>query len=331
MGNLFGGSTKNTQTATTSSGPSKFQQPYLQGAFDAAQTTFKNQQGTPFYQGDLYAGMSGDAKASLDKLKEFASGTGLNTANQLSSIGSDLTGYAGKAGTAVDDLVAAGSADNTAAITSAAGKYAANPYVDAMIDANSRDVVRNLNEGTLPAINRAASGTGNINSSRTGVAEGIARRGAEDRVADISSTIRGQAYDRGLTLASADQDRRLGALSTAANAYGSLAQTGIGALTAGANAGYGAFDRINDANAIEQQDRQGQLDADFKSWVGNDTRASDLLQRYFQIVGGNQWGSEGTSTGTTETSQKQGLLSGIIGTAATGLGIAGGLGFKPFK
>jgi hypothetical protein len=331
MGDLFGGSTTTKSSETTETGPSKFQLPYLQGAFNAAQGAFNSSSGTPFYKGDLYAGMTEEAKASLDALKGYASGTGLATAGQLSSIGQNLAGYAGKAGSTLDQYLAEASADPTQATIDAAGKYAANPQLDAMIDANSRDVVRNLNEQTLPTLNRAASGTGNINSSRAGVAEGIARRGAEDRVADISATLRGDAYNRGLSLAQNDRNTRLGALGTAASAYSGLAGQGIGALQAGAATGYGAYDQILGANEAEQADNQGKLDQDYAKWQGEDQRQWDLLNRYFGIVGANQWGQSGTSTGTSTQKTSQGLVGGLAGLAITGAGIAGGFGFKPFK
>lgn len=316
MGDLFGGKTTTNSTQTTDTGPSKFQLPYLQDAFDKAKGIFGNQSGTPFYQGDLYAGMSDEARASLDALKGYASGTGLQTANQLSSIGSNLAGYAGKAGTTLDDYLKLANEDGTQSTMDAASKYAANPFVDGMIDANSRDIVRNLNEQTLPSLNRQASATGNINSSRAGVAEGVARRGAEDRIGDISATIRGQAYDKGLSMAQAERSQRLGALGTAANAYSGLAGQGIGALQAGAQTGYGAYNQIAQANAMEQADRQGKTEADFKKWQGNDQRQWDLLNRYYGIVGGNQWGQSGTTTGTQTTKQNNGLLTNLLGAAS---------------
>ncbi|MBB3693013.1 hypothetical protein [Sphingomonas sp. BK580] len=331
MGDLFGGSTKQTSTSTTDSGPSKFQQPYLQGAFDAAQKDFTSKQGTPYYQGATYAGMTDSAKATLDKLKAYAGSTGLNSANTLSSIGTDLAGYAGKAGSTIDSYLAAASEDPTASITASARAYAADPSIQGVIDASTRDVARTLNEDTLPTLNRNASGTGNINSSRAGIAEGIARRGAEDRVGDISATIRSDAYNRGLSLASQERSNKLNAMGSAASAYQGIAGTGISALGAGTAAGYGAFGAIAGADQSLQADQQGQLDADFDKWRGEDTRAADLLSRYYGIIGNNAWGSSGTSTGTQETKQSQGFLGGLAGLASTGLGIAGGLGWKPFK
>jgi hypothetical protein len=331
MGDLFGGKTTSTSTQATDTGPSKFQQPYLDTAFKAAQGIYNNKASTPFYQGDTYAGMTDSAKATLEGLKGYAGSAGISGANQLSQMGSSLIGNADKAASSLDQFSQLAGTDATAANIKAAGAYADNPYLDSQIDANSRDVVRNLNEQTLPGIDRQASATGGINSSRAGVAAGIATRGAQDRVADISATMRGQAYSQGLGLAQNDRAQTLGALSTAANGYGALAGQGASALAAGTSAGYGAYGAMAGADSSLQGDRQGQLDADYAKWQGEDNRDIDLLSKYYGIVGNNSWGSSGTSTGTQTQKQSQGLLTGLAGIASTGLGIAGGLGWKPFK
>lgn len=326
MGGLFSGSTKTTTNQTSDSGPSKFQAPYLTDAFNSAQSIYNSQKDTPYYQGETYASMSPEALAALGAMKDYASGTGLSTANTLSSIGNNLSGYAGKAGTTLDDYLALARGDATQANIDAAGKYAANPYLDSQIDAANRDVARSLNEQTLPTIDRTASGTGNINSSRAGVAQGIAQRGAADRMADTAATIRGNAYSQGLSLAQQDRAQQLSALGNASAAYSGLAGQGISALNAGTQAGYGAYNQIAAANQADQADRQGQDTAAFNKWQGQDQRQSDLLSRYYQIIGANPWGSSETSSGTSKTTSSPGLASLAMG----GLSLAGGLGWSPF-
>lgn len=325
MGGLFSGSQKTKSESTTDTGPSKFQQPYLTTAFDGAQSSYNSSSGSPFYQGALYAGMTDQAKSDLGATRDYATNTGLGTANQLSGLGSSLLGNLGKAGTALDDFQTLANGDATQANITAAGKYADNPYLDAQIDAVNRDVGRTLNEQTLPGIDRQASGTGNINSSRAGVAAGIAQRGAADRMADNSATLRSQAYQSGLTLAQQDRSNQLSSLGSIANGYMGLGSQGLSAIGQGAQIGTNALNTINSANALEQADRQGQADADYATWQGNDTRESDLLSRYYNIIGSNQWGSYGTQTGTSKTTSSPGL-GGLL---AGGLSLAGGLGWSP--
>lgn len=310
---LFGGSTTTTTNEKFDSGPSSFQKPYLNQAFGSAQDIYNRQGKTPFYQGELYAGMSPEARAALDSMRGFATGTGLNSASQVSQIGQNLAGYSNRAGGMIDDYV---SMSTPEALTATANKFANDPFLQQRIDAAAGDVTRNLSENVLPSIDRAASAGGNINSSRAGIASGIAQRGAQTDIANIGARMRSEAFDRGLGLAQGAAESRL----SASRAFGDLGAQGISALGRGAELGYGAFDRINQAGAIEQADRQGRLDADYRRWEGEDSREWDMLSRYYDIVGRNQWGQSGTSSSKSKAKQSGGVLSGLL---SAGLGIAG--------
>jgi len=317
---LFSGSTTTKTNEAFDSGPSSWQKPYLDDLFGSAQDAYTSSKGSPYYQGETYAGMSDSAKDALSKLKAYASGQGLSTASTLANLGTNMAGYADKAASTIDAYSALAGQDATQANISAASQYADNPYIQAQIDANARDVTRNLSEDILPSIDRAASASGNINSSRAGVASGIAQRGAADRIADISASIRGDAYDKGLSMAQADRAAQLSAMGNAASAYSGLAGFGVDALGRSSDAAYGAYGAITGADAAEQADRQGQLDADYAQWQGEDTRDMDLLSRYASIVAGNQWGQSGTSSGTSKTKSSSSLLSQILGAASTAAG-----------
>lgn len=323
---LFSGSSETKTNEKFDTGPSSFQKPYLTDAFGSAQDLYKSKQGTPYYQGEMYAGMSDEAKKALESLKGYATTTGLGSANQLSSIGSNLAGYGDRAASTIDSYAQMAGQDPTQANIASANAYADNPAINGMIDASSRDVTRNLNENTLPSIDRAASATGNINSSRAGIASGVAQRGAADRIGDISASIRGDAYNRGLSLAQNDRSTNLNAMGNAAGAYRDLAGFGVDALTAGTASGYDAFGQIGSANQQEQTDRQGQDTADFTRWQGNDTRAQDLLNNYYSTIGGNQWGQSGTSSGTSTSTQNNSILGTIAGLGSAAASIY--TGFK---
>jgi len=106
----------------------------------------------------------------------------------------------------------------------AATRYATdnmNPIVKAMM----RDDTRRLEEQTLPGINTAASGSGNVNSSRAGVASALAERAYGDRLADVSSNVFNNLRDASLRQGNTDFDQSLRALGSAANANSNLAQT----------------------------------------------------------------------------------------------------------
>lgn len=318
---LFSGSSTTKSTTTSDTGPSSFQAPYLTDVFNNAQSIYNSQAGTPYYQGETYAGMSDEAKQALTNLKDYASTTGMTNATNMSAIGANASQNATAAGSALGNLTSMATADPTQSNIASASAYANNPYMDSMVDAASRDVTRNLSENTLPSIDRAASATGNINSSRAGIASGIAQRGAADSIADISANLRGQAYSQGLSQASSDRNSSMSALGTAAGSYNSLANTGLSALSQGNSTALGNYDAINTANSAEQADRQGQDTANLTAWQNQDSRASDLLSRYNDIVGSSQWGSSGTSSSTSKQTSSASLLSQLMGAAS----LAGGL------
>lgn len=311
MGSLFSG--KNTTTATSTPwGP---QGSALSDVFSKAKTAFEGSEGTPFYQGDLYAGMDPQTATAIQNMLAYAQSKGQAGADSVSNTGAALTNPGAFTG-AIDKFAGMAGTDPTQANIAAATAYANNPAMDGMVDAASRDVRRSLYEQEIPGINRAATGTGNINSSRSGVAQGIAERGAADRVGDISATLRGDAYNRGLGLAEQARGTNLNAAATGAGLYGQQLGMGLDATRNGNNMALGNFGAQVDASSLFQKDQQGQLDADFASWQGQDSRTMDLLNRYYGVVGANNWG--GTQTQTQKSSPS--IFGSILGLGSLGAG-----------
>src|SRR3546814_10869711 len=84
MGGLFGGTQKTTTNEKFDTGPSSWQKGYLDQAFGEAKNIYGQSAGSPYYQGDTYAGLDDNTKASLDRLKSYASGTALDGAGRIS-------------------------------------------------------------------------------------------------------------------------------------------------------------------------------------------------------------------------------------------------------
>lgn len=329
VGGLIGGSSgsnKNNASATSTTTPWKVQQPYLLGGFADASQAYNSLKAQPYYQGDLYAGMTPLQNQAIAGTQNFATGAGAQTAsNMLGTSNAALAGAGGQmmAGGA---LMGYDPGNATAGNIYDASRYADNPYMSGMIDAASRDVTRNLTEDVLPGINRLGSATGNTNSTRTGVAEGIALRGAQDRIGDISAGMRGDAYQQGLSLAEnargANMNARLNALTNAGNIYGNAFGQGLQGTAAGLTAGYNNLDALSKAGALQQQDAQGQMNADFAKWQGQDQRAFNLLDNYMQAVGGS-YGSTKTDTANNGQPTWLNTLQGAVGGASAGLGLYG--------
>ena len=142
-------------------------------------------------------------------------------------------------------------------------KYMNNDVLQGQIDAASRDVTRNLNENQLPGIQSAAAGSMNSGSSRTGNAIGVATRGAQDAIYDISSNIRGNAFNTGLGIEAnrAQQNAQMGQQNQQFNtgAINNMASQGLGIAgnQTGMNAGFNQQTDMANQNAVNNFTGQG--------------------------------------------------------------------------
>mgnify|MGYP003575879440 FL=1 len=325
MGGLFGSKSKST-TKTDMTNAATWQTPYIQDAMSGAQDIYNSQKGTPWYQGDHYAGMDPMTLQAIQGTGQFASGTGADLASGVSQNALALGGMAPQYQSAIDSYYGTAVDDPTQSNITNAGLYANNPYLEGQIDAVGRDIARNLTENDLPSIDRAATASGNVNSSRAGVAEGVALRGAQDRFADISAGMRGDAYSQGLQMSEAQRQANMGALGNAAQLYGQGIDRQGSQSALASDLAYQNLSKQSTAGQIAQQDQQGELDALFAAWQGGDQRAADLLNRYYGIVGANSWGQNGTQQTTQKTSTGLGQAGMGLGSLAAGFGGLGGAG-----
>lgn len=161
------------------------------------------------------------------------------TANQMCRYGLDLQrsgfgmlGNASGFGQNYNDLYGGVlSSDNLNRAVDYAGQNAG-----ALTDAVMRDDTRALTEQTLPALNMAASGSGNTNSSRAGVVEAIAQRGYGDRRADVQTNIANNLIDRSLAAQAQQFQNAMAANEGIGRAYGQ----GMATLGQGGNFGMNA-------------------------------------------------------------------------------------------
>jgi hypothetical protein len=306
------------------SDPWSQQQDYLKTGFNQADQLMRSQWNTPWYTGSLYAPITSPTQNAVDAMTAYSGGQGAGLTAGMSGALSRTLGAGPMAQYMTGQAYNRAAMDPTAGILASAGQYANNPYMDSMVDAASRDVMRNLNENLLPGARDAQIATGNMGSSRGGIAQGILQRGAAENIGDISATLRGNAFNTGLGTAAGlygtGLSGMLGAAGTGSGIYGqSLAGVPSAISATGANLGLGLA-----AGDILQQNQQGQLNEAYQQWLGNDQRKQQLLNNYWGIVGSNNWGG-------TQTQQQPGAsfldqLSQGMGIAGLGTGILGSLG-----
>lgn len=218
-------------------------------------------QANPAYAGQRVADLNGYRAQGADQANAYATGAGNAAVNQLSNVGSQMAGYGTMLGQNAQNLFNYSSMDPTGNILRNAGMYANNPYADQQIDAVNRDVMRGLNEQTLPSLARNAAATGNTNSTRAGVESAIAQRGAADRMADTAANIRSTLFNNGLNAAQNQYNTNISNMLSANNQLYNTYNSGLSALNNASNLASNNFNLANNAGNVYQQQQQAGLDA----------------------------------------------------------------------
>jgi len=225
-------------------------QPYLTDVYSRGQNALNAAVNTGAFTGQTYAGIDpfqAQAAQQLGSAGQVGYTDALNFMNAGRGFGNNY-----------QDLYNMASRDPLAAATD----YARN-NVEPLLASAMRDPYRALTEQTLPGINRMASGSGNMNSSRAGVADALAQRAYDDRSADTAISLLDQLTNRGLQ----SQTNQFNMMNSANANLGNLYNNALG--QAGTSAGL-----MNQGGGILSTDAQNRL---------NDEKARFEAQRDFEM------------------------------------------------
>jgi len=281
-------------TGVQSQDPWSEQKKYLLKGFQAADDNY-NKSPTS-YDGQMAA----DRSSFLDRALGAASNAGENgtSISQMLMAGLGIGQQAGETGAnSITSLIGRLSQGPGATIEEAkkAGLKSANDEnTTALVDAASRDIKRNLNENILPANNLQAVGTGNMNSSRTGIADGLAQRGAAEAIADTSAGIRGKAYDQTFNSFLSQNDAGNQGIMNSAGLLQGFQGNGMNAAGLANQVGNDGAQLYADMAGLDTADRQRALDGQLAKFQMNAQMPWMNTQNLWNIIGGANWG--GTTT-----------------------------------
>ena len=260
--------------------------PYVDAALAGGKGSLANVLNTGNYTGATLA----DPNAFLTRAAGSMGNTGLNWMNMGNSMMDQTGGFVGNTNDIYNRFSnIADSAGQDRMAT--ANQYALDNY-GSISDALLRDDRRNLLENTLPGVDMAASGSGNSNASRAGVATALANRAYGDRAADVRSDVISQLRNASLNQQNQqfnDMNNSVANMSNANSAVGNvfnsgmnLTNTGFGNTMNAGNAimGYDQA-KLNDAKARFEADRDFALNQykDYKgTMVGNAPSTSNQYQ-----------------------------------------------------
>jgi hypothetical protein len=225
--------------------------------------------------------------------------------------------------------------NNPSALIANANQYVAGQNIPAQVKAAMQGATETARDVTMPGIAQGAALSGNSDSSRRGIAEGLVQRGLAEQSANLENSMTGQAFGQGLQLASSNANSNntaaLTAAAQAANAGNSSLYAGTGAVGGSIN-GQGALFGIG-SNAGQgltaaQQANLTNQNQQYQAGI-NDPYAA--LMPYMKLVGSQLYGSNSSGTTTSQNDPGAlGIIGGLLGGAGSLASGLGGMGWKPF-
>lgn len=315
------------QTATTQTNPWAPQAGALKSIFGDAGNAYniasQAQDPTQFT-----AGMTPDQMNTFQAMINYGMNNGTAAGQQSTGTANQNMGTAATGG-ALNTLANYNPAatNNTGADVAGGQQYAAGENIPAQVQAAMLAGNQEANQVTIPGMEQGAAGSGNINSSRTGISEGLVQQGLAEQAGALSAQLQGQAYNTGAGLTSNQNTANNAGVLSAATNEGNIGQSavnsGVNAGTAGVTnqgalygdaatggAGEQANNQLADQNALQQY--QFQTQSPF-----------DALNNYYGIIGANNWGGTSTTNSSGSTSSTPSLLStvgGLLGASGSAIG-----------
>jgi hypothetical protein len=297
----------------------------LTQAFNQAHTAYQQSQGGPAAPTDFVAGANANQQNTYQQAIDFANsqsgtaggqiGAGQNAVQQgQSGINGAITGLQSFNPSATN---------NPQSMIDAANAYASGQNIPAQVKAAMQSATEQARDVTMPGIEQAAANSGNANSTRAGIANGLVQRGLAETSANLSGTLQSQAFQNGLTLAQQQAQNNNVNQLTALGQQGNLGvnsfNSGNTAVNNGVTNESGVLNIGNGGGTGQQQAQQATLDNLLKQYQSGKTAPFDGLQQLMGIIGSQNWGSNSTGTSHTETDPGiLGTIGGLLG-AATGV------------
>jgi hypothetical protein len=314
----MGSGEKQTTETQKTTAPWWPQQGYLTGAWDSAQQIYNNLDKRGPYQGNFVAAPNADQYDQNKRALEFVNGQGSDYLRQLIGAGGSLA----KSGLQFTNDAAAGlkafnSSDRIGNAINDANRVRSGFDVPGAVRAAMADAQYQASTDTLPSLYRGASATGNLNSDRTALSEGVVRGRLADSAANISANLNNSLFDRGLSASQQGSAQLLQSLSQLGSLGGSAANTGIGAINSGIGRATDLYDLGAKASGSTQKLDQSKIDNDLAKFNNVNDFYWNNLRNLYGIVGSQNWGAE--EKGTEKITKTPSTLS-TIGSILGGVG-----------
>jgi hypothetical protein len=183
-----------------------------------------------------------------------------------------------------------GSTNQTQNNINTANQYANNPYIDQAVNAATYNANRNAAENDVPNLYRSAASSGNLNSDRAALAQGVIGRGLAENAQNIGATMRNNAWNTGLGQANTQNQMGLGALSNAGTLGANLGGAGSSLMSQGINDQQNLSNLYSGAGSSLQNLNQSGLSNALAKYQGSIQNMWSPVQNLYGIAGANELG-----------------------------------------
>lgn len=314
------GDSKTSSNSTTTSSPWLYQAGYLTDAFNKASLAYNQNMDHGAYTGNYVAPTNQNQYNAANSEYNTAMGSGTNANNSVLGQSNSLINQGNSAtSSALSGLGSLLGSNTTSNLVNQANSIASGFNVQDDVNAAMQAANTNAAENTIPNLYRSAASAGNLNSDRTALSQGVVERGLQQTATNLAGQLANQNYHTGLNTALSQNQQNLSGYSSLGSLGASLGQSGLNGLSTYINnAGTLANQAQAGADKVQSLD-QSAITNSLDQYNGTASYPWTALQKYYSIIGGNNWGSYGTSSGTTTSSPS--TLS-MIG---SGLGALGSL------
>lgn len=190
------------------------------------------------------------------------------------------------------------------------------------VDQANRLIQRNLQENTLPSIYRDAAGSGNIGSSRSAIAQGVAARGAMEQSSNTAQNILNAANQQKADLTSQMYQQGLGISQQMGQQNTQNRLQGLLGSISGGTSALNQLDRISGAGQqsilnqllggnLQQQQEQKEMDNDYMNKIQSQLKDAGVtdMNTFLDLLNKMNPLMDKTTTGKSNTSSKNSSMS----------------------
>lgn len=235
-----------------------------------------------------------------------------------------LAGTAGAAGIQGALNGYAGFNPTMSGITDVANQYRNAQDIPGQVKAAMLGANQEANDVTLPGIDSAAAGSGNTNSSRTGIASGIVQRGLAQQAGGLTAQLGQNAWSTGAQVGSDLNNQRIAALGGQANAGIGGLGAGTGALSSGVNDQGTLGGQLLTGASGNQQNQQLGFNNQNQAFQFGQNSPFAGLQNYMNLLNVNAGGTTAGTSDKTSTPSFMQTVGSLLGAGGSALGSKGG-------